>query len=78
MMTLIESFVPRIEVYSIDEAFIDFTGITHTESLAHHIRNQIWQSIGIPTSIGIAQIKTLAKVANHFAKRIGELFCFTA
>jgi DNA polymerase V len=71
MMRLIESRVPQMEVYSIDEAFIDFSGIIEVESLARHIRDVIWQSIGIPTSIGIAKTKTLAKVANHFAKRVG-------
>jgi DNA polymerase V len=70
MMTLIESLVPRIEVYSIDEAFIDLLGIKDIEHLCNHIRNTIWRSLGIPTSIGIAKTKTLAKVANHYAKRV--------
>ena len=69
MMSLIESLVPKIEVYSIDEAFIDLSGIKNIEALCHHIRHTIWRSLGIPTSIGIAKTKTLAKVANYYAKR---------
>lgn len=71
MMNLLHSLVPRVEVYSIDEAFIDFSGVRDIESLSHHIRNQVWQGLGIPTSIGIARTKTLAKVANHLAKKVG-------
>jgi DNA polymerase V len=70
MMDLIDSLVPRIEVYSIDEAFIDLSGVRDIEALCNHIRNLIWRSLGIPTSIGIAKTKTLAKVANHYAKRV--------
>ena len=66
MMNLIESLVPRMEVYSIDEAFIDFSSVAHVEEVTHHIRNRIWQSLGIQTSIGIAETKTLSKVVNHF------------
>lgn len=70
MMTIIESLVPRIEIYSIDEAFMDFSGIKDIEKFATHIRHTLWHSLGMPTSIGIAKTKTLAKVANSFAKRI--------
>jgi DNA polymerase V len=70
MMNLIESLVPRIEVYSIDEAFIDLSGIKDIEKLCNHIRTTVWRSLGIPTSIGIAKTKTLAKVANYYAKRV--------
>lgn len=70
MMALIESLVPRLEVYSIDEAFIDLSGIKEIEILCNRIRNTIWRSLSIPISIGIAKTKTLAKVANHYAKRV--------
>jgi DNA polymerase V len=70
MMALIDSLVPRMEVYSIDEAFIDLSGIKDIEILCNHLRKTILRSLGIPTSIGIAKTKTLAKVANHYAKRI--------
>lgn len=70
MMQIIESLAPGIEVYSIDEAFIDFSGIKETENLARYIRERVWQILGVPTCIGIAKTKTLAKVANHFAKKV--------
>lgn len=70
MMNLIDSFVPRMEVYSIDEAFIDLSGVKDIETLCNRIKNTLWRSLGIPTSIGIANTKTLAKVANHYAKRV--------
>jgi len=69
MMNLLHSLVPKMEVYSIDEAFIDFSGVRDVEALSHHIRNQIWQILGIPTSLGVGETKTLAKVANHLAKK---------
>jgi DNA polymerase V len=70
MMQIIESLAPGIEVYSIDEAFIDFSGVQEIDSLACYIRERVWQILGIPTCIGIAKTKTLAKVANHFAKKV--------
>ncbi|MGV8949400.1 MAG: Y-family DNA polymerase [Candidatus Paracaedibacter sp.] len=70
MMTLIESLVPRLEVYSVDEAFIDLSGIKDIEKICTHIRKTILRSLGIPTSIGIGKTKTLAKVANYYAKRV--------
>lgn len=73
MMALIETCVPKMEVYSIDESFIDFSGITNLEEEAHRLRELIYQCLGLPTSIGIAQTKTLSKIANHFAKR-GEAY----
>jgi DNA polymerase V len=72
MMVLVESLVPKVEIYSIDEVFIDFAGIKDVLALAHHLRAYIWQALGVPTSLGIAKTKTLAKVANHLAKRRGE------
>lgn len=72
MMILVESFVPKVEIYSIDEVFIDFAGIKDAPALAHRLRAHIWQALGIPTSVGIAKTKTLAKVANHLAKRRAE------
>ena len=73
--TFIESKLkPRVEVYSIDEAFIDLKGIALKDlyPLAQELRLQIWQHVGIPVSIGIGSSKTLAKVATHFAKRSTE------
>ncbi len=70
VMSVIESLVPTLEVYSIDEAFADLTGIPGSlEQLGRKIRAQILLSTGIPTGVGIATTKTLAKLANHAAKR---------
>lgn len=70
VMTLIESMVPAVEVYSIDEAFADLTGINDVEGLGRKIRNQVLRCTGIPVGVGIAHTKTLAKLANHTAKRL--------
>ncbi|MEH6566620.1 MAG: translesion error-prone DNA polymerase V subunit UmuC [Halopseudomonas sp.] len=69
VMTIIESLVPALEVYSIDEAFADMTGIADREQLGRRIRAQVLKLAGMPTCVGIAQTKTLAKLANHAAKR---------
>lgn len=69
VMSIVESLAPKVEIYSIDEAFIDFTGIPAPHALATHIREQVLQQVGIPTCIGISLTKTLAKVANRVAKK---------
>ncbi|MFJ2328558.1 translesion error-prone DNA polymerase V subunit UmuC [Pseudomonas sp. NPDC087690] len=70
VMTLIESMVPAVEVYSIDEAFADLTGINDLDSLGRKIRSQVLRCTGIPVGVGIAHTKTLAKLANYTAKRL--------
>lgn len=70
VMTLIESMVPAVEVYSIDEAFADLTGIDGLDGLGRQIRAQVLRCTGIPVGVGIAHTKTLAKLANHTAKRL--------
>lgn len=70
VMTLIESLVPAVEVYSIDEAFADLTGIDDLDVLGRQIRSQVLRCTGIPVGVGIAHTKTLAKLANHTAKRL--------
>lgn len=69
LMQLISLRVPRLEVYSIDEAFADFSRIPDPLKLGALIRQQALKGVGIPTCIGIASTKTLAKVANHLAKK---------
>ena len=70
VMTIIESMVPALEVYSIDEAFADLTGIPgDLTAFGRTIRSAIYQRTGIPEGVGIARTKTLAKLANHTAKR---------
>lgn len=71
VMTTLEELAPSVEVYSIDEAFLDLNGITRCCSLSEfgqQIRNTIYQWIGISVSVGIAPTKTLAKLANYAAK----------
>lgn len=70
VMSLIESIVPAVEVYSIDEAFADLTGINSLEQFGRQIRAQVLRCTGIPVGVGIASTKTLAKLANHTAKRL--------
>lgn len=69
VMTVIEGMVPSCEVYSIDEAFGDLTGVQAVEHLGREIRSQVLRQTGIPTGVGIGPTKTLAKLANHSAKR---------
>jgi DNA polymerase V len=71
VMTIIESMVPALEVYSIDEAFADLTGIGgDLTAFGRQIRSTLYQCTGIPVGVGIARTKTLAKLANHTAKRL--------
>jgi DNA polymerase V len=70
VMTVIESMVPSLEVYSIDEAFADLTGVQGSlEALGRRLRATIHRSTGIPVGVGIAGTKTLSKLANHAAKK---------
>ncbi len=69
VMSILSSMSPGTEIYSIDEAFMDFKGVHNAEPLAAHMRETVSKSTGIPISIGIAPTKTLAKVANHIAKK---------
>lgn len=72
VMSVITHYFPVVEIYSIDEAFIDFTTLQRNFDLYKScvvLGQKIEQFTGIPVSIGIAPSKTLAKVANHVAKR---------
>lgn len=70
VMTVIESMVPAVEVYSIDEAFADLTGVPGSlEALGREMRARVLKYTGIPVGVGIGTTKTLAKLANHSAKR---------
>jgi len=71
VMDCLSRFSPRIETYSIDEAFLDFSGIPLTErtAYAHQLRRRVLKEVGIPVSVGVATTKTLAKIANKLAKR---------
>ena len=71
VMEILSSFSPNMEIYSIDEAFLDLSSIRNEHLLDHgyKIRNTILRWTGIPTSIGIATTKTLSKAANYIAKK---------
>lgn len=71
VMSIIEAMVPTVEVYSIDEAFADLTGIPgDLTTFGRTIRAAVYKGTGIPVGVGIAPTKTLAKLANHTAKRL--------
>jgi len=68
MQTIINN-CPDVEVYSVDEAFADLTGIEDIHAHGMMLRSKILKNIGIPTGVGIAPTKVLSKVANHIAKK---------
>ncbi len=72
VMRVLAELVPEIEIYSIDEAFLDLRAYQHPIGLARiaqRIKSTVKQWTGIPVSVGIAPTKTLAKIANHLAKK---------
>lgn len=68
MMSLASGLGDGQEVYSIDECFVDLAGVPDVLRRARAIRGRILRWVGVPTCIGIARTKTLAKLANHIAK----------
>lgn len=76
MMRTIATLVPQIEIYSIDECFADLANMNRIDSLGnigHSIRDRVRKWTGIPTCVGIAPTKTLAKFCNHLAKKHSQL-----
>lgn len=72
VMTTLEQLAPAVEVYSIDEAFLDLSGLKYCTDLTdfgQQVRTRILQWLGISVCVGIAPTKTLAKLANHAAKK---------
>ena len=71
VMETLSSFSPDIEIYSIDEAFLGFNGFENYElkTYCKHIKEKVKKWVGIPVSIGLSETKTLAKIANHLAKK---------
>lgn len=69
MMKTIEGMVPAVEIYSIDECFAQLSGIKDLQGLGTQIKQRVMQWVGIPTCVGIAPTKTLAKFCNHLAKK---------
>lgn len=76
VMQSLSLFTPNMEVYSIDEAFLDLTGIIQNgdtkaiEEYGKDIKQFVQQSTGIPVSVGIAETKVLSKIANQYAKKV--------
>lgn len=68
---LLTTVTPRIEIYSVDESFLDLSSlpIQDYEAWGRAVRESIWRNIGVPVSIGIAPSKTLAKLAAETAKQ---------
>jgi DNA polymerase V len=72
VLQTLEALAPAVEVYSIDEAFLDLTGVANAVDLTEfglQVRATIQQHIGMTVCVGIAPTKTLAKLANHAAKQ---------
>jgi DNA polymerase V len=72
---LLASITPNIEVYSVDESFLDLTAldIADYQAWGHVVRDTVFKNIGVPVSIGIATSKTLAKLASDRAKKVPGL-----
>lgn len=71
VMQVLERFSPHVERYSIDEAFVDLDHVPFADlvNYGHDLKQTVQQWTGIPVSVGIASTKTLAKIANHVAKK---------
>jgi DNA polymerase V len=71
VMTVIKKYANEVEVYSIDECFVDFSNIpdNEIEEQLYLIRNEVKRLTGIPVSIGLGPNKTLAKLTSHIAKK---------
>ena len=69
MMNVLSTFSPIQEVYSIDECFLELTGFDDIRERAYDIRRTVGQYVGLPVCVGIGPSKTLAKLANHVAKK---------
>jgi DNA polymerase V len=71
VMSILSTFSPRQEIYSIDECFLDLSGFDHQSLMQYGqtIRQTIKRNTGIPVCVGVAESKTLAKLANHCAKK---------
>jgi DNA polymerase V len=71
VMDILRNYTPMLEIYSVDEAFLELDGMEHwdLEQYAHQIRTQVLRQTGIPVGVGIATTKVLSKVANKLAKK---------
>lgn len=69
VMTILADYSPRQEIYSIDECFVDLTGTAELRTVSYAMRETVRRWTGIPVCVGIGPSKTLAKLANHVAKK---------
>lgn len=72
IMSLLSTYTPKLDIYSIDEAFLDLSGMGNSDHLTTYCKQMvktITKGTGIPISLGIAPTKTLAKMASKFAKK---------
>jgi DNA polymerase V len=69
VMNILGDMAPRQEIYSIDETFLDLSGVTAPEKLALAMRRRVLQWAHIPTCVGLGSTRTRAKLANHIAKK---------
>lgn len=77
VMTVLKQFSPKVEIYSIDEAFVDLTGLERLYKknyleIAQMIRQEVKDEVDIPVSIGLSSSKSLAKLASDKAKNLQE------
>lgn len=74
VMKVLERYTPNVEIYSIDEAFLQFKGFDHFDLEAEclKMKQQVKQWTGIPVSVGLASTKALAKIANKIAKKFAH------
>lgn len=71
-MTTLEAMSPAVEIYSIDEAFLDLSGVSFCQPLedfGHDVKDRVWRETHLRVGVGIAPTKTLAKLANYAAKK---------
>ncbi len=69
VMSILRSYAPRQEVYSIDEIFLDLTGVPKLREISYEMRERVLRWTDIPVCVGIGPTKTLAKLANFVAKK---------
>ena len=77
VMSILKDFSPLVQIYSVDEAFVDLTGLTklykrNYKKLAIFLRQRVLDEADIPVSIGVSSTKTLAKLASDKSKHIAE------
>lgn len=78
VMESAQTVIPHLEIYSIDEAFLRMKGalLSNAEEAAWAVRERVKQWTGISVSVGLAPTRTLAKLANHVAKKNTGVFTF--